>query len=286
MASRRPHKTGSIFRRAAWRAASPSSTLVLRQPRTSTGSRPRPTYAARRSPAGGVWGLEGMWGDGIGGPVGAPTTWKVIGRYWNACALIIAGVQCSDTSPVIPGTTTHPDQHAGLFVPDGLGGVTLFAGNDGGAYAQHVTPGGDFSSSGWAYRISDGLHTLQPSGARAAKAGTMVFGAQDNGPVKITPLGRQDMIFGGDGFFAGIDPDNSSRIVEEYAYGSVSGSTDGGRSWTSYDPLLTSPLFSTPFRIEPGNPDHMMIAGRHIAQTPYRYQIHCINATPTPSQCP
>ena len=246
---------------------------------------PTATDALTHAPTRVVFGLEEIWENAIAAPVLAPTNWKVIGRYWNACALIIAGVQCSDTSPVIPGTTTHPDQHAGLFVPDGLGGVTLFAGNDGGAYAQHVTPGGDFSSSGWAYGISDGLHTLQPYDARAAKDGTVVFGAQDNGTVKITPLGRQDMIFGGDGFFTGIDPDNSSRIVQEYVNGSVSGSTDGGRSWTSYDPLLTSPLFSTPFEIDPGNADHMMIAGRNIAQTPYPYQIHCIDSTLTPSQC-
>ena len=49
-------------------------------------------------------------------------------------------IRANSGSP-IPGTTTHPDQHAGLFVPDGLGGVTLFAGNDGGVYKQHVAPG-------------------------------------------------------------------------------------------------------------------------------------------------
>src|SRR5258708_26238029 len=93
------------------------------------------------------------------------------------------------------------------------------------------------------------------------------------------------MTFGGDGFFTGIDPDNSSRIVQEYVGGSVSGSTDGGRSWTSYDPLLTSPLFSTPFEIDPGNADHMMIGGRNIAQTQSPYQMHCIESTLTPSEC-
>src|SRR5205085_2129828 len=75
------------------------------------------------------------------------------------------------------------------------------------------------------------------------------------------------------------------RIVEEYTYGAVNGSTDGGRSWTSYDPLLTAGLFATPFEIDPKNADHMMIGGREVEQTPYPYQIHCIDPTLTPAQC-
>ena len=180
----------------------------------------------------------------------APTHWKVIGRYWNACLQVVSGVNCANTD-VIPGTTTHPDQHAGLLVPDATGGVTLYAGNDGGAYKQYVAPAGT-SPTTTGGRINDGLRTLQPYDAEIAKDGTVVAGLQDNGEMKISPNGREDMIFGGDGFFTGIDPNNSQRIVEEYANGAVSGTTDGGKTWESYSPGLTNPQFATPMQLDPG----------------------------------
>jgi hypothetical protein len=231
-----------------------------------------------------AFGLEEIWENALPTPVDGPTSWKVIGRYWNACLLLVAGTQCSGASSPIPGTTTHPDQHAGLFVPDAVGGVTLYAGNDGGAYKQHVGAGQDFSNDRWGDGINLGLHTLQPYDANGAKDGTIVAGLQDNGTIKIGANGRQDMIFGGDGFFAGIDPDNSQRIVEEYTYGLVNGSTDGGKTWSSYPPSWggssADALFATPFQIDPTNADHLMIGGSIISQTPYPYEAHCIDGSP------
>src|SRR5215210_1110021 len=231
-----------------------------------------------------AFGLEEIWQNALPTGVIAPTTWKVIARYWNACALLVAGVQCADASSPVPGTTTHPDQHAGLFVPSANGGVTLYAGNDGGIYKQSVGAGQQFSNNGWGDGINDGLHTLQPYATDVAKDGTIVAGLQDNGTIKISPNGRQDMIFGGDGFYTGIDPDNPNRIVEEYTQGVVSGSVDGGKTWTGYSPGLTSALFSTPFEVDPLNADHMIIAGRDVVQTPYPYQAHCYPDPAVPCQ--
>ena len=101
------------------------------------------------------------------------------------------------------------------------------------------------------------------------------MGLQDNGEVKISPNGRTDMIYGGDGFYTGIDPDNSNRIVEEYANGAVSGTIDGGKTWQSYSPGLTAPQFATPLQVDPGNADHLIIAGQEIVETQYVYQGHC-----------
>jgi photosystem II stability/assembly factor-like uncharacterized protein len=226
-----------------------------------------------------VFGLEEIWENRLPTPVTAPTEWKVIGRYWNACLLVVAGTDCSGGNPQ-PGTTTHPDQHAGMFVPDGVGGVTLYAGNDGGAYKQHVQAGQDFSNDKWGDGLNTGLNTLQPYDAQMAKDGTVVAGLQDNGEMKISPNGREDMIFGGDGFYSGIDPDNSQRIVEEYANGAVSGTTDGGKNWQSFNPGLTSPQFATPLTLDPKNADHLQVAGREVMQTPYPYSMHCF---PDPS---
>jgi hypothetical protein len=220
-----------------------------------------------------VFGLEEIWENALPTPVTAPTQWKVIGRYWNACVEVIAGVNCNGTE-AIPGTTTHPDQHAGLFVPDGTGGVTLFAGNDGGAYKQHVQAGQDFSNDTWS-DLNTGLNTLQPYDAQIAKDGTVVAGLQDNGEMKISPDGTENMVFGGDGFYTGIDPASSQRIVEEYANGAVSGTTDGGKTWQSFNPGLTSPQFATPLVLDPQNADHLEVAGREVMQTPYPYALHC-----------
>jgi hypothetical protein len=220
-----------------------------------------------------VFGLEEIWENALPTPVTTPTQWKVIGRYWNACLEEVAGVNCNGTE-VIPGTTTHPDQHAGMFVPDGVGGTTLFAGNDGGAYKQHVAAGADFSNDNWS-DLNSGLNTLQPYDAEIAKDGTVVAGLQDNGEMKISPDGTENMVFGGDGFYTGIDPNNSQRIVEEYANGAVSGSTDGGHTWQNIDPGLTAPQFATPLTLDPTNADHLQVAGEEVEQTPYPYALHC-----------
>ena len=244
---------------------------------------PTATDPLTRAPTRVVFGLEEIWENATSTPVVAPTAWKVIGRYWNACLQVVAGVDCGGGHSPLPGTTTHPDQHAGLFVPDSTG-VTLYAGSDGGAFKQHVSTGQDFSNDNWGAGINDGLNTLQPYAAAAAKDGTVVAGLQDNGEMKISPSGREDMIFGGDGFFTGIDPANSNRIVEEYATGIASGTTDGGKTWTSVDPQLTSALFSTPFQVDPTNADHMLTGGRDIQETPYPYEMHCY-PDPTVKPC-
>lgn len=234
---------------------------------------PTATDPATRLPTRILFGLEEIWENALPTPVTAPTQWKVIGRYWNACLQVVAGVNCAGGNP-IPGTTTHPDQHAGLLVPDGAGGVTLFAGNDGGVYKQRVGAGQDFSNDNWT-DVNTGLNTLQPYDAAMAKDGTVVAGLQDNGEMKISPDGSENMIFGGDGFYTAIDPNNSNRIVEEYANGAVSGSTDGGKTWQSINPNLTSPQFATPLQLDPANADHLLVAGQEVEETPYPYAGHC-----------
>ena len=77
-----------------------------------------------------------------------PARGTVIGRYFagDTCTLLNAtnGLPVCPAAPggQVPATTTHPDQHAVLWVPDGSGGVTLFAGNDGGVYKQTTTSSG------------------------------------------------------------------------------------------------------------------------------------------------
>ena len=233
-----------------------------------------------------AFGLEEIWENnqlltppaatGLGNPVlhdpweahttPGPATdpWVVIGRYWNACGSVNTGVPCNanlQNNP-IPGTTTHPDQHAALFVLDGSGGVTLFAGSDGGVYSQHVAAGADFTNDNWGDGNNVGIYSQQPYDAEIANDGTVVAGLQDNGEDKISPNGGQAEIFGGDAFYNTIDPNNSNNILEEYTYGAASLSNDGGSTWSTVTPSNCSSstaLFATPIEQDPTQAGHIVM---------------------------
>jgi photosystem II stability/assembly factor-like uncharacterized protein len=244
--------------------------------------KPDPTVMdANGNPTRVILGLEEIWENNMNIPTvltepyyvpsnqgaGAASPWIVIGRYWNDCGGLNAtgGITCNptanDPSSSTP-STTHPDQHAYLFIPDGNGGVTLFAGNDGGAFKQHVASGTDFSNANWGDGINNGLYTLQPYDAAIAKDGTIVSGLQDNGEMKIAPNGQEaHTIFGGDGFMNTIDPNNSQNIIEEYTYGASNVSLDGGKNWYPITPgpcNSSEAQFSTVLEQDPTIPGHVI----------------------------
>jgi hypothetical protein len=241
-----------------------------------------PTVQDERGVPGRIaFGLEEIWtGDGALPPVPNTGRYKVIGRYFSgsSCGGLSLGFSGTDgpcpltaTDPTKAldnqGSTTHPDQHAGLWVPQPKGGVALVAGNDGGAYKQTLAKGGQLTNAGWGKGINNGLQTLLPYDVAISRDGTMVMGLQDNGSAVITPQGKQIMAFGGDGFFVAIDPDDSRVWYEEYVGGDMRKTTDGGKTWRSVGPTLTSPLFSTPFVMDLANPNHLVIGGREIMET-------------------
>jgi hypothetical protein len=250
-----------------------------------------------------AFGLEEIWtGSGVL-PV-APNTgqFHVVGRYFSgaSCAgLNLGGLEGSQDGPCPlntgnasnQGSTTHPDQHAGLFIPDTNRGVTLLAGNDGGAYKQKVAAGGELTNTGWANGLNNGFHTLLPYDAAISSDGTVVQGLQDNGSAVITPAGKQIMAYGGDGFFVAIDPDKSNTWYEEYVGGAIRVTKNGGKSWSTIDPGLSAALFATPFVMDATNAKHLVIGGREIAETvkgsatsgPTNFEKPDINAVGTPS---
>ncbi|MDX6687357.1 MAG: hypothetical protein QOF86_3485, partial [Baekduia sp.] len=195
------------------------------------------------------------------------------GKYYagDTCTLLTVtnALPVCPTQPAgIPKTTTHPDQHGALFVPDGQGGVTLLAANDGGVYRQHTDATTPFDNDHWGDGDNNGLHTLQPYDAEMAKDGTVYMGLQDNGEGKIDPSGKSYTIYGGDGFFSAVDPDHSDIAYEEYTGGDISVTKDGGKTWTDIKPTnLTSAQFSTPFQMDPADANHLMIGGRDIEET-------------------
>jgi len=225
-----------------------------------------------------LFGLEEVWQTTVAGTstpevgtAGTAANTQVVGQYFagGSCVGLNLGLPACPANPRDPAahSTTHPDQHAGLLVPADGGGVTAYVGNDGGVYTQTVAASApNFSQSGWGNGINTGLHTLQPYQAAVAKDGTIYAGLQDNGEEKITPKGQQIAVFGGDGFFTAVDPDNSSTAYEEYTNGDIAVTTNGGMAWTDIKPTLTGALFATPFVMDPLDATHLLTGGREVME--------------------
>jgi len=219
-----------------------------------------------------VLGLEELYKNRLPVAQDGPSDFQTIGAYnanGGACLLVLASPICSDSQQQTPDkTTTHPDQHSGIFIPDGHGGVTLVAGNDGGNYTQHVGSNGDFSQSGWGAGAQSGFHTLLPYGASESRDGVVYAGLQDNGEIRIEAHGgRQTMVYGGDGVFTQVDPKNSDVVFEETPDAGVSVSTDGGVNWSDISPFVDNPSFYSPLVMDPKNSNHVLTGGKQIVET-------------------
>ncbi len=146
--------------------------------------------------------------------------------------------------------------------------MTLFAGNDGGVYKQHLAPGDSLSNDNWGRGANSGMNTLQPYDAAMAKDGTVYMGLQDNGEGKIDPDGKAYTVFGGDGFFTAVDPDNADHAFEEYVGGDIAATKDGGKTWTDIQPAnITGAAFATPLEMDANDANHLMIGGRDVEET-------------------
>lgn len=219
-----------------------------------------------------AFGLEEVWqNEVVGQPMIGPTAFKVIGRYFSDQTCIMLGLdlpECPTNRPPTTSKTTHPDQHAGIWIPDRVGGgVTLAVGNDGGFYRQHVMPGQELDNGGWGDGNQSGFHTLLPYDVTMARDGTVYAGLQDNGHLKITPDGQQFSIYGGDGTFAEVDPDNSNVAYESTPGANIRVTTDGGSSWRSMAPPITNVKFVNPFEMDPTEARHIITAGRQVVET-------------------
>src|SRR4051794_34652680 len=221
-----------------------------------------------------TFGLEEVWqnDDAPAGrqPQNGPSAFKVIGRYYagETCQTLTQPVQPCPTNRGDPGsTTTHPDQHGGLYIPRGNGAVTLVVGNDGGAYTQTVAAGEEFSNTKWGRGANKGFYTLLPYDAQISKDGTIYSGLQDNGEMKITPDGRQVGVFGGDGGFSAVDPNDSNVAWEEYTNATISVTKDGGKTWADAAPPDDTYMFINPFTMDPADANHLLTGGTKVYET-------------------
>jgi len=233
--------------------------------------KPDPTKQLGGVPTRLVFGLEEVWENALPVPQDGISVFHAIGPYQAnsaACIVLLVSDLCAPVQSLRPDrTTTHPDHHGGIFIPDGEGGVTLFDGNDGGVASQHVSSTGSFSQEAWGLGANDGFHTLLPYGVAIASDGSVYAGLQDNGHLKIEPNGRQVMTFGGDGTMALTDPRDANVAYESLPGAGMNVTKDGGHSWTDIAPFLPEASFIAPMVLDPLNPDHIVTAGRQIAET-------------------
>ena len=227
------------------------------------------------------FGLEEIWANDLpesNEPLdgSVPVKFRVVAKYFggSSCLLLNVGLPTcpGDREPTDDNSTTHPDQHEGLWVPDKsvAGGVQLLVGNDGGSYRYRFEKDddGQLDNSHWGPGDQKGYNTLLPYIAVMADDGTVYGGLQDNGNLKIDPATRKQYeTYGGDGFFAAVDPQDSKTTYEEYTNAAISVSTDGGSTWKDIDPGLTASKFSNPFVMDPRDADHLVTAGREVVET-------------------
>lgn len=228
-----------------------------------------------------AFGLEEIWSNDApqsGAPLdgSVPVHFQVVAKYFggDSCLLLSAGLPAcpTDRDPTDDNDTTHPDQQDGMWFldPDVAGGVQLIVGNDGGAYRYRFEddPDGELDNAHWGDGDQKGFYTLMPYHAQMANDGTVYAGLQDNGNLKIDGKTRKQYeTYGGDGFFAAVDPFDSNISYEEYTNGAISVTTDGGSSWASIDPGLTASKFSNPFTMDPTDAKHLLTAGREVVET-------------------
>jgi hypothetical protein len=86
--------------------------------------------------------------------------------------------------------------------------------------------------------------------------------------MRIDPkTGVQNMVYGGDGVFTLVNPDNSDEVIEEYPGARVSVSKDGGKSWADMSPNVDDADFVTPIVQDTDNYKHVITGGRQIVET-------------------
>jgi photosystem II stability/assembly factor-like uncharacterized protein len=181
-----------------------------------------------------------------------------------------------------PPTYIHPDQHIVVFHPDfdGTTNQTMFVGNDGGLFkttnaraatSQEECPIGEdpgpppeiiWENANHGYGVTQYYH-----GDSAKDIDMFVGGSQDNGTSRGLAADAPDewrMIFGGDGGYVAIDPNNSQRLfIEIQGFPQIRVSYDGGETIElAVDGITdTDGLFITPFAMDQNDPNVMWTGG-------------------------
>ncbi|HLW03664.1 MAG TPA: hypothetical protein VKT82_33770 [Ktedonobacterales bacterium] len=164
------------------------------------------------------------------------------------------GTSWTNLTNAYTGGNVHPDQHALAFLSNSSS--SYYIGNDGGVWSG--TSGGAFTNLN-----GGGLDITQFYGGSVGETGSdaqLYGGAQDNGenqfPLSSALNGPATWTesFGGDGGDTVVDYTDNSVVYEEYVFGAISKSTDGGATWNpATTGLAGSANFIMPFIMSPNN---------------------------------
>lgn len=176
----------------------------------------------------------------------------------------------------------HADHHEIVFHPgyDGGSNRIAFTVNDGGVYriadarapvalgndatCDPANAGTSFQSLNRGYGATQFYHGAPFPGGRS-----YLGGAQDNGTVLGTDAAGPDgwrRIFGGDGGYVAVNPDDPNVIFVESQVGNLRRSNDRGQSFQPATQGISNEsfLFITPFVLDPSRPQRMWIGGLRL----------------------
>jgi len=201
------------------------------------------------------------------------------GRSWG-----LAGHWWADPSQA---GYVHADKHAFVFHPDYDANTNrmLYVASDGGvartddtlaptlrgrfATCDTSAPGVSWVSLNNGYEVTQFYHGAPyPDGTR------YLAGAQDNGTLEGSDAGGIDgwrEVFGGDGGWVAIDPNDPNVIYVETQNLGLRKSIDGGANFqdatTGINETSDTVAFITPFVMDPSNPQRLWTGGRSMWRT-------------------
>lgn len=176
----------------------------------------------------------------------------------------------------------HADHHEIVFHPgyDGTGNRIAYTVNDGGVYriadarapvafgnlatCDPANSGMSFQSLNQGYGATQFYHGAPFPGGRGYLGGT-----QDNGTVlgaDVAGVNGWVRIFGGDGGYVAVNPDNPDVIFVEAQVGNLQRSNDRGQTFQPARQGISNErfLFITPFVLDPSRPQRMWIGGLRL----------------------
>lgn len=125
------------------------------------------------------------------------------------------------------GSNMHVDHHAIAW--DMATPTRVVVGNDGGVFTSTT------SGTSWTKSLNLPISQFYAGTVDFQLPQRVLGGLQDNGTPRTTTGSANDWqsIYGGDGFYALVDPTNSNRVYAESQNGGLGYSTNGGTSFTT-----------------------------------------------------
>ncbi|OYT13415.1 MAG: glycosyl hydrolase, partial [Bacteroidetes bacterium 4572_114] len=158
------------------------------------------------------------------------------------------------------GWSVHVDQHGLNAHP--LNSNFLVLGNDGGVYTSQN------GGSSWEHLNNLPITQFYTSEMDYQNPDRLYGGTQDNGTNRTMTGSWDDWsnIYGGDGFYVLVNPQNNQYVYAEYQYGGLGRSTNGGSSFSGGTNGIGSDRFNwmSPLAFNPNNPSTLYFGGSKL----------------------